>query len=57
MALGARSGDVSRLVLREGLLLGGLGVAVGLAATVASTRVLRSLLFEVTPPIRSRWAR
>jgi len=49
VALGARSSDVSRLVLREGLLLGGLGVAVGLAAAVASTRVLRSLLFEVTP--------
>jgi len=49
VALGARAGDVSRLVLREGLLMGGLGVAVGLAAAVASTRVLRSLLFEVTP--------
>jgi putative ABC transport system permease protein len=49
VALGARSGDVSRLVLREGLLLGVLGVALGLAAAVASTRVLRGLLFEVTP--------
>jgi CubicO group peptidase (beta-lactamase class C family) len=49
VALGARAGDVSRLVLREGLLLGGLGVAVGLAAALASTRVLESLLFEVTP--------
>ena len=49
VALGARAGDVSRLVLREGLLLGGLGVAVGLAAAVVSTRVLQSLLFEVTP--------
>src|SRR5580658_9128242 len=49
VALGARSGDVLRLVLREGLLLGGLGVAAGLAAAVVSTRVLRSLLFEVTP--------
>jgi predicted permease len=49
MALGARSGDVSRLVLREGLLLGALGVVTGLAAALAATRVLRSLLFEVTP--------
>lgn len=49
VALGARSGDVSRLVLREGLLLAGAGVAMGLAGAYASTRVLRSLLFEVTP--------
>jgi len=49
MALGAQSGDVSRLVLREGLLLGGLGVALGLAGAVAFTRLLRTLLFEVTP--------
>jgi putative ABC transport system permease protein len=44
VALGARIGDVSRLVLREGLLLGGLGVAVGLAAALACTRVLREPL-------------
>jgi len=49
VALGARSGDVSRLVLREGLMLGLMGIAMGLAAAVAFTRVLRSLLFEVTP--------
>jgi putative ABC transport system permease protein len=49
VALGARSGDVSRLVLREGLILGGMGVGVGLAAALATTRVLGSLLFEVTP--------
>jgi len=49
MAIGARSADVSQLVLREGLWVGGLGVAVGLLAAVASTRVLRSLLFEVEP--------
>lgn len=49
VALGARAGDVSRLVLREGLMLGGIGVAVGLAGAMACTRVLSSLLFEVTP--------
>jgi putative ABC transport system permease protein len=49
LALGAGSADVSRLVLREGLLVGGLGVAVGLAAALASTRVIESLLFEITP--------
>jgi putative ABC transport system permease protein len=49
VALGARSADVLRLILREGLLLGGLGVAAGLAATVVCTRMLRALLFEVTP--------
>jgi putative ABC transport system permease protein len=49
VALGAGRADVSRLVLREGLLLGGLGVALGLAGALACTRVLRSLLFEVTP--------
>jgi len=49
VALGARSGDVSRLVLREGVLLGTLGVGLGLAAALAATRVLGSLLFEVTP--------
>jgi len=36
-------------VLREGLLLGILGVVLGLAGAVASTRVLSSLLFEITP--------
>jgi len=49
VALGARSMDVSGMVLREGLLLGGLGVALGLAAAVAATRLLSSLLFQVTP--------
>jgi putative ABC transport system permease protein len=37
------------MVLHEGLWLAGLGVAIGLAGAIALTRVLRSLLFEVTP--------
>jgi putative ABC transport system permease protein len=49
MALGARPGDVRRLVLREGLLLGAAGVAIGLAGALGLTRVLKSLLFETTP--------
>ncbi|HLY16497.1 MAG TPA: ABC transporter permease [Bryobacteraceae bacterium] len=49
VALGASASDVAHLVLREGLVLGCLGVAAGLAGAIAFTRVLRSLLFEVTP--------
>jgi putative ABC transport system permease protein len=49
MALGAQGGNISRLVLREGVGVGALGIALGLAGAFAATRVLRSLLFEVTP--------
>jgi predicted permease len=49
MALGASSGDMLWLVLREGLALAGVGLAVGLAGAVAATRLLTSMLFEVKP--------
>jgi ABC-type antimicrobial peptide transport system permease subunit len=49
MALGARPGDAQRLVVRRGLRLVGIGVGLGLLATLALTRVLRSLLYEVSP--------
>jgi predicted permease len=49
MALGASTGDVLRLVLSEGLMLSGIGLAIGLAAAVAASRLLASLLFEVKP--------
>ena len=48
MALGAARADVLRLVAREGLRLSALGVAIGLAASVAATRGLTALLFGVT---------
>jgi ABC-type antimicrobial peptide transport system permease subunit len=48
MALGARQLDVLKLVIREGLSLTLIGVAVGLAAAFAFTRFLSSLLFGVS---------
>jgi putative ABC transport system permease protein len=49
MALGARPADVLRLVLRQAALLAAAGVAAGLIASVALTRFLASMLFEVEP--------
>ena len=49
MALGARATDVLQLVLKHGMKLILIGVAVGLAGAFALTRWLRTLLFEVTP--------
>jgi len=48
MALGAQQHDVLRLVLGEGSRLTAIGVALGLAAAFALTRLLRSLLFGVS---------
>jgi len=48
MALGANKDDVLRLVIGHGLRLTFIGVAVGLAASFALTRYLRSLLLGVT---------
>jgi putative ABC transport system permease protein len=49
MALGARMTDVLKLILRNGLMLTLIGVALGVALSFAVTRVMASLLFEVTP--------
>ncbi len=48
MALGADRGAVSRLFVRQGLLLVGAGIVVGLVAAALVTRVMASLLFGVT---------
>lgn len=49
MALGARRGDILRAILGRGLKLILIGVLVGIAGALAVTRVLSSLLYDVTP--------
>ena len=53
MALGAQRGDVLRLILNEALLLLGVGIVLGVPISLASSRVLRTFLFEVksTDPV------
>jgi len=48
IALGARSVDVFRMVLRNGFTLALIGVVLGLAIAFATTRLLSSLLFGVS---------
>jgi ABC-type antimicrobial peptide transport system permease subunit len=49
LALGARSADVQRLVIKEGVILTLVGLMVGAAAAVALSGVLRRQLYEVSP--------
>ena len=49
MAMGARPADVLREVLGNALGLVLVGLAAGLAGAVAATRVMKNLLFEVSP--------
>jgi putative ABC transport system permease protein len=48
MAFGAGAGDVSKLVVRQGLALTLAGIAIGLAIALAATRFLESLLYDVS---------
>ena len=48
MALGANAGAVARVVLSQGVALGGVGIAIGLAVAFAFSRLLNGLLFNVS---------
>jgi predicted permease len=49
LALGASPGAIRALVLREGMALAGVGVALGIVAALALTRYLATLLYTVKP--------
>jgi predicted permease len=48
MALGANQGDILRLIVKQGLMLILIGAALGLTLAIALTRVIASLLFNVS---------
>lgn len=48
MALGARPGDITKLVLRDGLMIASAGVVIGIAASIASNRLLASFVYGVS---------
>jgi putative ABC transport system permease protein len=47
MALGAQTGNVHRLILRQGMTLALIGSAIGLAIAFGATRLLKSVLYGV----------
>ena len=56
MALGAQRGNVVRLILRRGMLLAGVGVAIGLGAAALLTEYMRTMLYNVEPLDSSTFA-
>ena len=48
IALGAKGGDVQRLVIGETLRTVGVGIVVGVVAALAGTRVMRALVYDVS---------
>ncbi|MEP6706891.1 MAG: ABC transporter permease [Pyrinomonadaceae bacterium] len=56
MALGAQQRDVLALVVKQGVILGLIGVAAGLIASYGLTRLIATLLFEVTATDKTTFA-
>jgi ABC-type antimicrobial peptide transport system permease subunit len=49
MALGARPRDIRSMVLADGLLVGAAGIAAGLAGSALLTRLMKAVLYQVSP--------
>jgi predicted permease len=49
LALGAQQGKLKMMFVRNGLLWGGIGAAAGLTAAAALSRLMSTLLFEISP--------
>jgi ABC-type antimicrobial peptide transport system permease subunit len=49
MALGAEARDVRRMMIRQGLRLAAVGIAFGVAGAFGVTRLIGTLLYDVTP--------
>jgi len=49
MALGASTGEVLAMVLKQGILTGAIGISIGVLGALALTRWMQSQLFEVSP--------
>jgi putative ABC transport system permease protein len=49
MALGASAAQVRSMVMRQGIILAGVGLVVGIVAASATTRLLKSQLYQVSP--------
>jgi putative ABC transport system permease protein len=49
MALGAQQASIFKLVVGQGMLLAGIGVVIGLAGSLATSKLLSSLLYEISP--------
>jgi predicted permease len=49
VAVGAGTGEIRRMVLRQGLVLAGIGATIGVAAAFATSGLLQGYLFEVSP--------
>jgi putative ABC transport system permease protein len=48
MALGAQTGDVTRMIIRQGLALAAMGAAIGVGGATLAGRLMKSLLFNVS---------